>query len=155
MALLLDLSGYLSVLLRGLALTAQPVAAGGAAFLLLLAWPLASRLDPVSGPAVIKWAGRLTAWAGLTVAVVATACIALQLAALVGSAGMPLERALGAGFTIAWGVQAFAGLASWPSPDFRSAGHGPWRALSSPGLRSSAAASRPAMRPGAWRTDCS
>ena len=102
---------HLSVPLRGLAVTAQSLAVGGVAFLLLLAVPIAPCLSPALGSAILRRAGRITAWAGLAVALVSLARIALQLAALVGEVGIPLGRALGAGFVGAWGAQTVAGLA--------------------------------------------
>jgi putative copper resistance protein D len=106
--LLLD---HLSVPLRGLAVTAQSLAVGGVAFFLLLAVPLAPRLGPALGTAVLRRAGRITARAGLAVALTSLARIALQLTALVSEVGIPLGRALGAGFVGAWGAQALAGVA--------------------------------------------
>ncbi len=101
---------HFAVPLRGLAVASQSLAVGGVSFLLLLASPLAARLGPVLGTVLLKRAGRLTAWAGLAVAAVAVTRISLQLAVLVTSAGLPIERALGAGFVAAWGMQAAAGL---------------------------------------------
>jgi copper resistance protein D len=114
---------HLSVPLRGLAVTAQSLAVGGVAFLLLLAVPIAPCLGPALGSAILRRAGRITAWAGLAVALVSLARIALQLAALVGEVGVPLGRALGAGFVGAWGAQTVAGLAiaallRWRRPPF-------------------------------------
>ena len=102
---------HLSVPLRGLAVTAQSLAVGGVTFLLLLAVPIAPCLSTALGSAVLRRAGCITAWAGLVVALVALARIALQLAALVGEIGIPLGRALGAGFVSSWGAQIVAGIA--------------------------------------------
>ena len=44
MALLIDLFGYLSIILHGLTIVAQSMALGGVLFLVLLARPLAGRL---------------------------------------------------------------------------------------------------------------
>src|SRR5260370_916925 len=55
MALLLDVFGFLSVLLRGLVLTAQSLAIGGVAFLVLLAHPLRTQLGASGGAAFERW----------------------------------------------------------------------------------------------------
>ncbi len=109
--LLSFLLDHLSVPLRGLAVTAQSLAVGGVTFLLLLAVPIAPCLGPALGSAILRRAGRITAWAGLAVALVSLVRIALQLAALMGEVGIPLGRALGAGFVSFWGAQTVAGLA--------------------------------------------
>ena len=44
MALLVDLFGYLSIIIHGLTIIAQSMALGGVLFLVLLARPLAARL---------------------------------------------------------------------------------------------------------------
>ena len=100
MALLVDLFGYLSILLHGLSIVAQSLALGGVAFIVLLARPLRARLG-VEGSAVLEASTLIAAWgaAGLVLAEAAT--IALQSAVLTATIDIPLTEALGAGFAIA------------------------------------------------------
>lgn len=111
MATLIEFFALLSVPLRALAFMFQALSVGGIAFILLLAVPLAARLDPVSGSELLRRAGRITAAAGVAAALVATARIVSQLTELMVEAGIPIRQALGAGFVAAWGAQAAAGLA--------------------------------------------
>ncbi|MCL2428707.1 MAG: copper resistance protein, partial [Alphaproteobacteria bacterium] len=98
--MLVDLFGYLSILLHGLSIVAQSLALGGVAFIVLLARPLRARLG-VEGSAVLEASTLIAAWgaAGLVLAEAAT--IALQSAVLTATIDIPLTEALGAGFAIA------------------------------------------------------
>ena len=64
MALLLDVFGFLSVVLRGLVLTAQSLTIGGIVFLALLAYPLRRELGSVGAAAVEVGGGHMdvTVW---------------------------------------------------------------------------------------------
>ena len=70
MALLIDIFGFLAVILRGFTVAAQSIALGGIVFLAALALPLGGRLGP-SGPAIVA---RTRAWIGIA----ALALIAVQ-----------------------------------------------------------------------------
>lgn len=109
--MLIELFALLSVPLRALAFVSQALSVGGIAFILLLAVPLAARVDPARGSDLLRGAGRITVAAGVAAALVATARIVSQLTELVVEAGIPIGEALGAGFVAAWGAQAAAGLA--------------------------------------------
>lgn len=111
MASLIEFFALLSTPLRALAFLSQALSVGGVAFILLLAIPLAARLDPALGSDLLRRAGRITAAAGVGVALIAAARTVGQLTELVVEAGIPLGQALGAGFVAAWGAQAMAGLA--------------------------------------------
>jgi copper resistance protein D len=92
-ALLVDTFGFLSVLLRGLALSAQSLTIGGIAFLLLLAQPLAPLLGAAGAP-IIDRTRRLLAWSALALAAIEVLTVALQVSILVGTLDVsPIEAA--------------------------------------------------------------
>ncbi|MGH6962574.1 MAG: hypothetical protein ACREE7_19010, partial [Dongiaceae bacterium] len=71
MSLLLDIYGLLSVVAHGLVLTAQSLALGGVAFLVLVAEPLTATLGD-DGVRTIARCRRLTTWsAGAVIVIVA------------------------------------------------------------------------------------
>jgi len=114
-ALLLDIFGYLSVLLRGLLLTAQSLTFGSLAFLLLLLRPLSSYLsgDCLAIAARCQLVLRIGAFA---FAALALCALFLNAAALVGTVEVSWQDALNAGFARAGFVTAICacliGLAS-------------------------------------------
>jgi copper resistance protein D len=63
-ALLIDLFGYLSIVLHGLTVTAQSVTLGAVLFLALLARPLAPALGAPAGP-ILGGTVRIAAWSAL------------------------------------------------------------------------------------------
>src|SRR5258707_8358982 len=77
MALLLDLFGFLSVVLRGLTLTAQSLTAGGVAFILILVGPLAGELG-ASGITVTPPGPTLLRWSAIALAIVAAISILVE-----------------------------------------------------------------------------
>ena len=107
-----DLAAFITMLLRGCQLAAQSLLIGGLAFLLVLAYPLASALQG-AGPQMLDksrlWAGR----AGLLLALVAALSVGINLVNLTQSLGLTLNQALGAEF-IAWTALAvLGGLSAW------------------------------------------
>ncbi len=100
MELLIDLFGYLSIVVHGLTILAQSMALGGVLFLILLARPLAARLGP-AGATIADRCARVAAWSAVALLMSEAATVALQSAVLVGSIGIGLEDALGANFAIA------------------------------------------------------
>ena len=97
MELLIDVFGYLSIVVHGLTILAQSIALGGVFFLVLLAQPLA----PQIGPEIARRSARIAAWGAVSLVVAEAATVALQAAAVVGSVGIPLDDVLGANFAIA------------------------------------------------------
>ncbi len=97
MELLIDVFGYLSIVLHGLTILAQSIALGGVFFLVLLARPLAAQL----GSDIVHRAARIAAWGSVALLVAEAATVALQTAALIASVEIPLGNALGANFAIA------------------------------------------------------
>jgi putative copper resistance protein D len=108
-ALLIDLFGYLSIILHGLTIVAQSMALGGVFFIAFLARPFAARLGP-PGAALLHDAARLTAWAAIGMAVCEAGTVALETAALVGTIELPVSDILGAGFAVAGIVKTAAAL---------------------------------------------
>ena len=102
MALLLDLFGYLSVVLHGCIIAAQSVALGGVLFLLLVLRPQADRLPAAA--AMARDTVRIAGWAALALALGEAATVAMQAAILTDTVELSLAQALGA-------FSALAGLA--------------------------------------------
>ncbi len=95
MALLLDVFGYLSIILHGLSIVGQSVACGGTIFLAFLARPLASHLDGAAEKIGHK-ASRIAMWGALGLAVSTLIALLLQLAVLEGTLQLPLGDLVGA-----------------------------------------------------------
>src|SRR5260370_19336212 len=97
MALLLDVFGFLSVVLRGLVLTAQSLAIGGVAFLVLLAPPLRTQLG-ASGGGASERCRRLLLWSALACAALELVFVLLECLVLAGTVDISLAAAFGADF---------------------------------------------------------
>ncbi len=100
MELLIDLFGYLSIIVHGLTILAQSMALGGVLFLVLLARPL----SPTIGSGVARRTAVLAAWSAVALAVAEAGTVALQAAVLIGTVDISIASAL-----TAW--SAMAGLA--------------------------------------------
>ena len=100
MDLLVDLFGYLSVLLRGFVLTAQSLTVGGVAFVILLLQPLAGELGG-SAVLVVERTRRLLAWSALALAVFEMLTLAVQATVLVGTLDITVAEALSTSFAAA------------------------------------------------------
>jgi putative copper resistance protein D len=100
MTLLLDLFGFLSVVLRGLMLTAQSLTVGGVAFLFLLAKPLAGELG-APGTFIIKRCRALLGWSALALALVAAISVLIEGSILADTVGLSAGETLGAAFVLA------------------------------------------------------
>src|ERR1700686_292927 len=125
MALLLDIFGFLSVVLRGLVLTAQSFAIGGIVFLVLLARPLRRELG-VSGAAAFGRCRRLLLWSAIAFAAFEFLFVLLECLVLSGTVDISLGAAFGADFArfglIAAAASALAAaLARRPLDGFRFA----------------------------------
>ena len=90
MELLIDLFGYLSIIVHGFTILAQSMALGGVLFLLLLARPLL----PVIGTGVGRRTATLAGWSALGLAAAETATLALQAAVLIGTVNISVFSAL-------------------------------------------------------------
>jgi putative copper resistance protein D len=106
-SLLIDLFGYLSIVIHGLTITAQSMALGGVLFIALLTRPLASQLGSV-GPGIELGCARIAAWSAAALLVCEVATIALQTAVLIGTVDLSVGNVLAANFAIAGLVKTAA-----------------------------------------------
>jgi copper resistance protein D len=108
--LLIDLFGYLSIIIHGLTILAQSVALGGVLFLALLSRPLAPRLGSV-GQGIERTCLRITAWSAVALVLCEATTIALQTSVLVGTVDLSIADVLHADFALAGMLKiAAAGL---------------------------------------------
>ena len=110
MALLLDIFGFLSVVLRGVVLSAQSLVIGGIVFLGLIVGPVAGKLGAAGATATAR-GRRLLFWSALTLACAELVFIVLECVVLAGSMDIPLDLAFGAGFA-RFGLVAAAAAAA-------------------------------------------
>jgi copper resistance protein D len=109
LSLLIDLFGYLSVILHGLTIIAQSMTIGGVLFLVLLARPLRAQLGP-PGNAILRRTAQVTALCACTLVICEALTIALEAAVLVGTVDLSVGTALGANFARAGFVKISASL---------------------------------------------
>jgi putative copper resistance protein D len=108
--LLIDLFGYLSIIVHGLTILSQSMALGGVLFLVLLARPLLR----VVGTGVPRRTARLAAWSALGLALAEAITVALETAVLVGTVDIGLFTALTAYASLAGIVKIVASvLLAW------------------------------------------
>ena len=106
MSLLVDLFGYLGILLHGLVIVSQSFALGGVLFLLLLARPCADLL----GPGIVRRVAGIAAIAAVCLAGVEALNVSMQLAVLTSTLDVPLGDVITANFALAGIVKAAAAL---------------------------------------------
>jgi putative copper resistance protein D len=106
-ALLIDLFGYLSIVLHGLTVTAQSMTLGAVLFLALLARPLAPALGAPAEP-ILRGTVRIAAWSALALIVCGATTVALQTAVLVGTVDLPVGDVLDANFAVSGMVKTAA-----------------------------------------------
>src|SRR3954447_14492387 len=94
MELLVDLFGYLSIVVHGLTILSQSVALGGVLFLVFLARPL-------NHPVIIAGTARIAGTAAIALLLSEAATVALQATVLADTLDLPLGNVLGADFAIA------------------------------------------------------
>lgn len=99
MTLLVDLFGYLSIILHGLVITAQSMALGGVLFLVLLARPFAGAVR--DGPGIRARTARIAAWSAAGLVLAEGLSVAMQTALLVDTVGLPVSNVLAANFAVA------------------------------------------------------
>jgi putative copper resistance protein D len=109
MALLVDVFGFLTVVLHGLTLAAQTVALGSVLFLVLLARPLAWLLGG-EGTQIRRTAGHMAAFAALALALCEAGGVALQGAVLASTLGIDPAALQSAVFVQAAGSKIGAAL---------------------------------------------
>jgi len=96
-SLLVDLFGYLGILLHGLVIVSQSMALGGALFLVLVARPFETLL----GPDIARRCARIAGYSALALVAVELVNVALQAAVLVNTIGLTLSNVLSADFALA------------------------------------------------------
>lgn len=101
MSLLVDIFGYLSIVLHGLVIVAQSMTLGGLMFLVFLLHPLAPAL--VQGERLEQRVARLTRWSALGLVIAELAATALQVSVLMSTVGLPFSNVVQASF-------AFSGI---------------------------------------------
>ena len=109
MTLLVDLFGYLAIVIHGIVIAGQSVAIGSVLFLLALARPRAWLLGG-DGPLLLRDTTRLATWGAGVLVVAEAARLALDSAVLVGTVNLSLPEVLGASFAIAGLVKIAAAL---------------------------------------------
>jgi len=109
MQLLVDLFGYLSIILHGATIVGQATAVGSVLFLVFLARPRAWMIG-TTGDAVITDTVRIARWALLGLIVGELATTLMQLAMLVSTTGLEPADALGADFAVAGLIKIIVAL---------------------------------------------
>lgn len=99
MSLLVDLFGYLSIVLHGLTIVAQSMALGGVLFLVLLARPFEGEL--AAGPRIVARIRRLTFWSAVAMALVEALGNGLQVAVLMSTVDLSFLDVMQANFAVA------------------------------------------------------
>ncbi|WP_428485231.1 copper resistance D family protein [Rhodopila sp.] len=107
MELLVDLFGYLSIIVHGLTILSQSMALGGALFLVSLARPLARRLGP-AGQTIAAGTARIAGYAALGLLLSEAATVALQTAVLTPTVDLSVSDVLAANFAVAGLVKTAA-----------------------------------------------
>ena len=101
---LVDLIGYLGILLHGLVIVSQSMALGGMLFLVCLARPFAGAV----GPLVLRRTAGIAAWSALALVGIEAVNVALQTAVLVSTVDLPVANVLQANFAVAGIVKTAA-----------------------------------------------
>ncbi len=107
MSLLIDIFGYLSIIIHGLTIVAQSMMLGGVFFLLFLAGPFSTRIGP-AGPSIERDTRLIAAWSALALILCEGATVALQSAVLVDTVDLNLGNVLAANFAISGMVKIAA-----------------------------------------------
>jgi copper resistance protein D len=105
MELLVDLFGYLSIVVHALTILSQSMALRGTLFLVSLARPLTPRLSrteiATNTPSLAYSVARVAGYAGLALVLSEAATVALQTAVLMDTVDLSLRDALTAEFAVA------------------------------------------------------
>ncbi|MBE7209756.1 MAG: CopD family protein [Gluconacetobacter diazotrophicus] len=108
MSLLVDLFGYLSIVLHGLTIVAQSMALGGVLFLVLLARPFVGEL--ANGARIVSRVRRLTFWSAVAMAAVEALGNGLQVSVLMSTVELPFGEVMQANFAVAAVVKIVCAL---------------------------------------------
>ena len=110
MSFLIDIFGYLTVVLHGLSITAEAMTVGGAVFLAFVAVPFSARMDG-QGREILRWTTRWLAMSGVALAIVELTIVAMQVSVLASSEEVSIADTLGASFVTSSVVKIIAALA--------------------------------------------
>jgi copper resistance protein D len=124
-SLLVDLFGYLGILVHGLAIVSQSMALGGVFFLIFAARPFAASL----GSDIVRRTARIAAFSALALVGVEALNIAMQTAVLTSTVDLSVGDALGADYALAGMLKAAAAVLLAVLL-FRNAGAAPLLAVS-------------------------
>jgi len=94
---LVDLIGYIGILLHGLVIVSQSMALGGMLFLVFLARPFAAQL----GDGILRRTALIAAWSALALVAVEMLNVGLQVAVLMTTLDLPLDNVVQANFAVA------------------------------------------------------
>ena len=108
MSLLVDLFGYLEIILHGLVILSQSMALGGILFLVLLARPFARELP--GGEAIARRTRTVAGWAALALVLCEGLTLGLQASVLIDTVDLSLLNVMGAAFAQAGLVKCAAAL---------------------------------------------
>jgi len=108
-ALLVDIFGYLSVILHGLVIVSQSMMLGGLLFLALLLHPLSPGLS--HGDVLEQRVARLTRWSAWGLLLAELATTALQVSVLMSTVDLPFGNVMQASFAIAGSIKMLCALA--------------------------------------------
>ncbi|WP_109124498.1 CopD family protein [Dyella sp. C11] len=108
MALLVDIFGYLSVILHGFVIVAQSMMLGGLLFLVLLLHPLSTQLQ--HGVDLEQRVARLTRWSAWGLVLAELVTTALQVSVLMSTVDLPLGNVMQASFAEAGSVKMLCAL---------------------------------------------
>ncbi|WP_158753974.1 CopD family protein [Dyella sp. S184] len=108
MTLLVDIFGYLSIILHGLVIVAQSMSLGGVMFLVFLLRPFAGVLS--QGKDLERRVARLTMFSALGLILAELAGNALQIAVLMATVDLPFSNVIQASFAIAGAVKILCAL---------------------------------------------
>ena len=108
MSLLVDLFGYLSIVLHGVTIVAQSMALGGVLFLLFLARPFQASLP--DGAGLARRTAVIAGWSAMALVACEGLTVAMQSAVLMDTLGLPALGVVGANFAVAGLVKMAAAL---------------------------------------------
>ena len=108
MSLLVDLFGYLEIVIHGLVILSQSMALGGVLFLVFLARPFGGDLP--GGDRILRRTARIAGWSAVALVVCEGLTIALQASVLIQTVDLSLGNVLQAAFAEAGLVKCAAAL---------------------------------------------
>jgi putative copper resistance protein D len=109
MSFLVDIFGYISVVLHGFAITGEAFTIGGIAFALLVAEPFRTQLG-ADGEIIVARSYRWLSWAALALALIEIINNGIQLAVLRDTAQLSWAQAMGASFAVSGAIKIAAAL---------------------------------------------